>query len=183
MFVACLAEPVLLIIFYNVTLLSHSAYLSGSSIYFLHHSLPYPSLIFSLMALILIAIAENGRIPIDNPATHLELTMIHEAMILEYSGRYLALIEWGNAIKFILYLGFIVALFAPIGISMQQKTGLLLIALVSTLLKFFLLSACIVFIESINSKLRLFKVPDYLASAFMLAVLGVIITQLLGAAS
>jgi len=134
-----------------------------------------------LIALILVLIAETGRIPIDNPATHLELTMIHEAMILEYSGRYLALIEWGNAIKFILYLLLIASLFFPIGLSTQEKTHFLTLGLFATLLKLFLLGLFVVFIESINSKLRLFKVPDYLAGAFMLSVLGVLITQLLGA--
>lgn len=181
MLVACLTEPVLLIVFYNVTLLTHSPYLSGSVLFFLHHTIFYPSLVFSLIALILVLIAETGRIPIDNPATHLELTMIHEAMILEYSGRYLALIEWGNAIKFILYLLLIASLFFPIGLSTQEKTHFLTLGLFATLLKLFLLGLFVVFIESINSKLRLFKVPDYLAGAFMLSVLGVLITQLLGA--
>src|SRR3989339_421011 len=169
MFVACLAEPVLLIVFYNTALLTHTAYLSISTQVFSQHFILYPSLFFSCIALILVAIAETGRVPIDNPATHLELTMIHEAIILEYSGRYLALIEWGNAIKFTLYLGFIAALFMTF-----SRIGFF-----SSLLKFFILAAMIGFIESINSKLRIFKVTDYLGGAFMLAVLGVIITQLL----
>ncbi|MEK6731880.1 MAG: NADH-quinone oxidoreductase subunit H [Pseudomonadota bacterium] len=181
MFVACCSEPILLIIFYNVVLLTHSPYLSGSTAYFIDHPLLlHPSLIFSLLALILITLAETGRIPIDNPATHLELTMIHEAMILEYSGRYLALIEWGNAIKFTLYLGFILSIFFPMGLSLPIQISRVLFGLATTLLKLFILAAFIGFIESINSKLRLFKVPDYLASAFMLTVLGVLITQLLG---
>ena len=180
MFVACLTEPVLLIVFYNVTLLTHSAYLSGSTVYLLHHGTVCPSLVFSLIALILVLIAETGRLPIDNPDTHLELTMFHEAMILEYSGRYLALIEWGNAIKFVFYLGLIISLFIPIGISTQSQIGGLTLGLFSTGVKLFLLSALIGLIESINSKLRIFKVPDYLAGAFMLAVLGVLVTQVLG---
>ena len=180
MFVACLSEPILLIIFYNVVLLTHSPYLSGSTAYFIDHTiLLHPSLIFSLLALILITLAETGRIPIDNPATHLELTMIHEAMILEYSGRYLALIEWGKAIKLTLYLGFILSLFFPTGLSWHIQTSHVLFGFITSLLKLFVLAALIGFIESINSKRRLFKVPDYLASAFMLAVLGVLITQLL----
>ena len=181
MMVACLTEPVLLIVFYNVTLVTHSAYLSGSVNFFIHHTVFYPSLVFSLIALILVLIAETGRVPVDNPATHLELTMIHEAMVLEYSGRYLALIEWGNAIKFVLYLTVVVSLFFPIGLSTNQQFGWLTLGLLIILLKLFFLSGLIGFIESINSKLRIFKVPDYLASAFMLSVLGVIITQLLGA--
>lgn len=183
MLVACLAEPVLLIALYNITLLTHSAYLSGNTLYFLHHITLYPSLIFSLLALFLVLIAETGRIPIDNPATHLELTMIHEAMILEYSGRYLALIEWGNAIKLVLYLSFIMSIFIPIGISLQQQISWVMFGLLTSLLKLFLLSALIGVIESINSKLRLFKVPDYLVGAFTLAVLGVLVTQVVGVAS
>ncbi len=183
MFVACLTEPVLLIVFYNVTLLTHSASIGGSSIFFLYNAGAYPSLLFSLIALILISLAETGRVPIDNPATHLELTMIHEAMVLEYSGRYLALIEWANAIKFTVYLTFMVTLFIPVGLSNDFQMKYIAIGLIATLTKFFLLTILIAFIESINSKLRIFKVPDYLAGAFMLAVLGVLVTQLLGASS
>lgn len=181
MFVACLTEPVLLIVFYNVTLLTHSASIGGSSIFFLYNAGAYPSLLFSLIALILISLAETGRVPIDNPATHLELTMIHEAMVLEYSGRYLALIEWANAIKFTVYLTFMVTLLIPVGLSDDFQMKYIAIGLITTLIKFFLLSILIAFVESINSKLRIFKVPDYLAGAFMLAVLGVLVTQLLGA--
>lgn len=178
MFIACLAEPILLITFFNLALLTHSAFLSASSAFFIGHFTLYPSLVFSFIALILVAIAETGRVPIDNPATHLELTMIHEAMILEYSGRYLALIEWGNAIKFTLYLGFIAALFIPFGLSTHYQFKAIMLGLLTTFVKFSFLATFIGIIESINSKLRLFKVPDYLAGAFMLAVLGVLITQI-----
>lgn len=180
MFVACLTEPVLLVTFLNVVLIAHSPYLNQISFYFITHIQLYPSLIFSLAALALVLLAETGRIPIDNPATHLELTMIHEAMLLEYSGRYLALLEWGNAIKFVLYAGFMIALFFPFGFSINNTLSSFCIGALTTLLKLFFLAALIGFIESINSKLRLFKITDYLAGAFMLAVLGVLITQLLG---
>lgn len=180
MFVACLTEPVLLVTFLNVTLIAHSAYLNQISYFFITHMHLYPSLIFSLAALALALLAETGRIPVDNPATHLELTMIHEAMILEYSGRYLALLEWANAIKFTLYLGFIIALFIPYGLSISFGIFTLGFGLFSTVGKLFCLTTLIGFAESINSKFRIFKVTDYLASAFMLAVLGVLITQLLG---
>lgn len=180
MFVACLTEPILFLVFFNVALLTHSPYLNSSSVYLLSHAATYPSLTFSFIALVLIALAETKRIPVDNPATHLELTMLHEAMILEYSGRYLALIEWGNALKFTLYLGFIAALFIPYGLSEKFNSASLLIGLLTAGFKLLIFAAIIGFIESINSKLRLFKIPDYLAGAFMLAVLGVLITQLLG---
>lgn len=180
MFVACLAEPVLLVVFFNVAMLSHSPYLGDSAAFFLSHAMLHPSLFFSLIALLLVLIAETGRIPIDNPGTHLEVTMIHEAMILEYSGRYLALIEWGNAIKLTLYLGFIMSLFFPRGLSVAQQFTVMAIGAFSSLVKIIILTAFIGFVESINSKLRIFKVTDYLAGAFMLAVLGVLVTQVLG---
>ena len=179
LFVACLAEPILLIVFYNMVLLTKSPYLSSSAAHLLQYPLLYPSLLFSLLAIFLITLAETGRVPVDNPATHLELTMIHEAMILEYSGRYLALIEWGNAIKFIVYSTLIVILFIPFGLTNSTKITWLGISLLITFIKLFLLAAFIAFIESINSKLRLFKISNYLTSALMLAVLGVFITVLL----
>ncbi len=182
-FIACLAEPVLLIVFLNITILTHSPYLTQMSHYFINYPQFSPSVLFSLIALILVLMAETGRIPIDNPATHLELTMIHEAMVLEYSGRYLALIEWGNAIKFTIYLGLVICLFIPFGLSSHFEFFSIIFSLFCTLIKLFFLTALIALIESINSKMRLFKIPDYLAGAFMLAILGVLITILLRSSS
>lgn len=179
MFVACLSEPILFIVFYNIAILTHTSYLYASSLYFINHIQIYPSLLFALIALVLVLLAETNRIPIDNPETHLELTMIHAAMTLEYSGRYLALIELSNAIKVTLYLGFIAALFFPFGMSTNFLLPRLVIAIILAVIKLFIFSTLIAVIGSLNSKLRLFKVPDYLASAFMLAVLSVLITQLI----
>ena len=178
MFVSCLAEPTLLLVFFNSTLVNHSPYLGQMSAHLIQHAVLHPSLIFSFFALVLIMIAETGRVPIDNPATHLELTMIHESMVLEYSGRYLALIEWSNAIKFTLYLGFIIALFIPTGLSTFWQVSGLLIGVATSLFKLVIIAAIIGVIESINSKLRIFKVPDYLTIAFMLAVLSILISIL-----
>lgn len=179
LFISCLAEPVLLVILFNIALLTHHANFSASTNYFLNHFHLFPSLIFSFLALILIAMAETGRVPIDNAATHLELTMVHEAMILEYSGRYLILIEWGNSIKLAIYLILLSTVFLPLGLQTQHFIFSILI----TLFKLFLFSALIAFIESINCKLRIFKIPDYISAALMLAVLGVLITQLMGVTS
>lgn len=179
MFVACLAEPVLLVIFLNVALLTHTTHLSAMSAYFIGHPNLYPGVIFALLAFLLVLLAETGRVPVDNPATHLELTMLHEAMILEYSGRYLALIEWGNALKLILYLLLWITLFFPYGLSTEWHLFPILIGGITTVIKLFLLAALIGFIESINAKMRLFRIPEYLAIAFTLAILGILMTQLL----
>ena len=106
--------------------------------------------------------------------------MVHEAMVLEYSGRYLALIEWGNAIKFIIYLLLLIVLFVPYGLSTSLGAGEALLSIIAVLLKLMVLIGLVSLIESLNAKMRLFKVPEYLVGAFMLAVLGILLTQLLG---
>lgn len=179
LFVSSLSEPILLIIFYNMSMLGHAANLSDVVNYFANHTALFSSLIFSFLAFGLIAVAETGRLPIDNSATHLELTMIHEAMILEYSGRYLALIELGNALKLAIYLGMISALFFPFDMATHFCATAILLGLLVGFCKLFLLTTIIGCVESINSKLRIFKIPDYMASALMLAILGVLITPLL----
>lgn len=182
LFIACLAEPVLLIILLNVALLTHHVYFSSSSAYFLNHLQLFPSLMFSFLSLIFIAMAETGRVPIDNAATHLELTMVHEAMILEYSGRDLMLIEWGNSIKLTIYIILLSIVFIPWGLHTDITFYNMVCTFLITIFKLALFTAFIGFIESINCKLRFFKIPDYISVAFMLATLGVLITQLIGAA-
>lgn len=134
---------------------------------------PSPHLM-ALAALFIVAIAENGRVPVDNPATHLELTMIHEAMILEYSGRYLALIEWAGALKLLVFLTLIANVFAPWGIATSFEPALLGIGLVTYLAKVSVLAVLVGAIESMFAKLRLFRVDDLLGIAFILALLGLI---------
>ena len=180
MFIASLSEPVLLLIFLNASLLTQATHLNIIGYFFIVHKGLYPGMIFSLLAFILVMLAETGRVPIDNPATHLELTMVHEAMVLEYSGRYLALIEWGNAIKFIIYLLLLIVLFVPYGLSTSLGAGEALLSIIAVLLKLMVLIGLVSLIESLNAKMRLFKVPEYLVGAFMLAVLGILLTQLLG---
>ena len=128
--------------------------------------------------LFLVLIAETGRIPVDNPATHLELTMIHEAMILEYSGPYLGLIEWGASIKQLLLMTLLINSFLPFGLHSEWSLGGLLISLVYLLLKLLVLAASIVLVETTNAKMRFFRVPDLLAMAFTLAALGLVSTFL-----
>ena len=183
LFIACLAEPVLLLVFLNVGLLTHTTHLGQMTLYLLAHPTLYPSLFFSLLALFLLILAETGRIPIDNPATHLELTMIHEAMLLEYSGRYLALIEWANTIKLTFYLILLIALFFPYGLTLGHQPFALFLSLLSTVLKLFVLTTVMGILESLNAKMRIFKIPEYLSAALMLAIFGLLLTQLLGTAS
>jgi formate hydrogenlyase subunit 4 len=132
-------------------------------------------------AMLIVLIAETGRIPVDNPATHLELTMIHEAMILEYSGPYLALIEWGAWIKQLVLMTLLVNTFFPFGLSSGWAAGGLPASFAWYLLKLLLLSGVIVVIETTNAKMRLFRVPELLSVAFVLGAMALVSTFLFGA--
>ena len=120
------------------------------------------------------SIAETGRLPVDNPATHLELTMIHEAMVLEYSGHYLALVEWAAAMKLFLFMALLANLFFPWGVSSSPLGfGVVLVGLAALAVKLTLLTAALALLETTVAKLRLFRVPELLAGAFALALLSV----------
>jgi formate hydrogenlyase subunit 4 len=125
-----------------------------------------------------VLIAETGRIPVDNPATHLELTMIHEAMILEYSGPYLGLIEWGASIKQLLLMTLLINCFLPFGLYAEWSLLGAAAGIGWLLLKLLVLACSIVLIETTNAKMRLFRVPELLAVAFTLAALALISTFL-----
>ena len=180
MTISALAEPAMMLAIFTVALSANSTNLSevarsaiGQSWRFLA-----PSQILAFAALFIVLIAETGRIPVDNPATHLELTMIHEAMILEYSGPYLALIEWGASIKQLILMTLLINTFYPFGLSTEWTPASLAIGLGSYLLKLVLLSALIVLVETSNAKMRLFRVPELLAVAFILGALALISTFL-----
>lgn len=179
MLVAFLAEPALLMVFFNVALINQST----SLVTIVHTTLSQPlsinpSLAFALVAFVMVLLAENGRIPVDNPTTHLELTMIHEAMILEYSGRYLALIEWASSLKLLNYFAIASALFFPWGIAKQFTLFSITASVLIFLFKLFLFGSGLALFEIGTAKVRLFRVPEFLVSAFLLAILGVL-TQLL----
>jgi formate hydrogenlyase subunit 4 len=133
-----------------------------------------PSFVFVLFGLMMVAIAETGRIPIDNPTTHLELTMVHEAMILEYSGRHLAMIEWAHQIKLMVYGVLIIDLFLPWGIATELTFNLLLVASGVIIAKLAFLGTLLALSETLLAKLRLFHAPAYLSFAFLLCLLGVL---------
>jgi formate hydrogenlyase subunit 4 len=125
-----------------------------------------------------VLLAETGRIPVDNPATHLELTMIHEAMLLEYSGRYLALMEWGASIKQLVLMTLLVNIFFPVGIAATNTAAALGISALAYVGKLILIAAAVVIVETTNAKLRLFRVPDLLSAAFVLGTVALLSTFL-----
>jgi len=130
--------------------------------------------LFALFAMLVLVVAETGRIPIDNPTTHLELTMLHEAMILEYSGRHLALIEWAAQIKFMIFGVLIANIFLPWGIATQFTPAALLIGVFAVTVKLIVLMIVLGISETLVAKMRLFKAPDYLNIAYLLCLLGML---------
>lgn len=181
MLVAFLAEPALLMVFFNASLISGSTQLTTIVETLAHREFAiYPSLAFAGIAFMMISIAENARIPVDNPTTHLELTMIHEAMILEYSGRHLALIEWAVALKLLTYSNLGIALFLPWGIAEVGNWAGLGVAVLAFAGKMAVGAFSLALIETLAAKVRLFRVPEYLGGAFLLAVIGVLIHFLIG---
>lgn len=176
MLVSFLAEPAFLMVFFNLALLNQSTSLTQMVTTLLAHSLVLnPSLAFAAIAFFMVLLAENARIPVDNPTTHLELTMIHEAMILEYSGRHLALIEWATQLKLLNYFAIAIALFCPWGIASSLHITPLLFSIPPVVFKLFILGSGLSVFEVLTAKVRLFRAPEFLTSAFILAILGVLI--------
>jgi formate hydrogenlyase subunit 4 len=181
MFIGFLAEPALLMVLFTASLISGSTSLPTIVDTLAHRELAiYPSLAFAGVAFTMVSLAENARIPIDNPATHLELTMIHEAMILEYSARHLALLEWASALKLFNYSCIGLALFVPFGIAPGTDGVAMLLAAPVLVVKLAVGGALLALIETLSAKLRIFRAPEFLGTAFLLAVLGMLVNLLLG---
>jgi len=183
MMVGFLAEPALLMVILVASLISSSTALPAISDTLATRPFAlYPSLAFTAVAFVLVLLAENARIPVDNPATHLELTMIHEATLLEYSARHLALMEWAAALKLFNYACIGFALFVPWGVAAgEMQTPLALLAALPILaLKLAVAGAGLSVIETVSAKLRVLRAPEFLATAFLLAVLGLLVNLLLG---
>ena len=175
MTIASLAEPAMLMAIFAVSLASKSTSLSQMAVVVSQgYSILRPSLAFAFLAFVLIALAETGRVPVDNPDTHLELTMIHEAMVLEYSGRHLALIEWAKMMKLFLFIVLGIAVFFPWGIATTDEPSGLGAALLLMLLKLGLAGVGLVLIETGLAKMRIFRVTEFLGSAFLFATLGML---------
>ena len=182
MFVGFLAEPALLMVLFTASLLSGSTSLPTIVETLAHRELAiYPSLAFAGVAFTMVSLAENARIPIDNPATHLELTMIHEAMTLEYSARHLALIEWASALKLFNYSCIGLALFLPFGIVQGSTDWLAILGATPVLIaKLAAGGFGLALIETLSAKMRIFRAPEFLGTAFLLAVLAMLVNLLLG---
>jgi formate hydrogenlyase subunit 4 len=181
MFIGFLAEPALLMVLFTASLISGSTSLPTIVDTLAHRELAiYPSLAFAGVAFTMVSLAENARVPIDNPATHLELTMIHEAMVLEYSARHLALIEWASALKLFNYSCIGLALFVPFGIAEGANGLAMLLAAPLLVAKLAVGGAALALIETLSAKLRIFRAPEFLGTAFLLAVLGMLVNLLLG---
>ncbi|MGE5504747.1 MAG: respiratory chain complex I subunit 1 family protein [Actinomycetota bacterium] len=176
MMIASLAEPAMLMVTFSLSLLSGTTAPSRIVAFVLSGGVGLEvSMGLAMAALVMVAIAENGRIPIDNPATHLELTMVHEAMVLEYSGRHLALIEFGAMVKLTLFISLIGALFIPWGIA-QPGAGPVgfAIGLGSFLAKTFGLATALAVFETSIAKMRVFRYSDFLGGALLLGLLATI---------
>jgi formate hydrogenlyase subunit 4 len=173
MTIAALAEPALMLGLFTSALAGGSMNLGVLVRDLLQQGLLFhPSDFLALSGLFIILIAETGRIPVDNPATHLELTMIHEAMVLEYAGPDLALVEWASALKELLYMTVLVDLFIPVGIAMRLTPRAIVVALLAWAGKVFLFAVAVTLTESTNAKLRLFRVPELVSVSLGLAFLA-----------
>jgi formate hydrogenlyase subunit 4 len=182
MLIGFLAEPALLMVLFSASLISRSTSLTTVVETLAHRELAiYPALAFAAVSFIMVTLAENARVPVDNPATHLELTMIHEAMILEYSGRHLALIEWAASLKLFAYSCIGIALFFPWGVAEAHAPLALLLALPVLVVKLAAGGIGLALLETLAAKMRIFRVPEFLAAAFLLAVIGMLVHLLLAA--
>ncbi|WP_284618603.1 respiratory chain complex I subunit 1 family protein [Aquabacterium humicola] len=180
MLIGFLAEPALLMVLFSASLISKSTSLTTIVETLAHREFAiYPGLAFAGIAFTMVSLAENARVPVDNPATHLELTMIHEALILEYSGRHLALIEWAASLKLFAYSCIGLALFFPWGVAEAQAPLAMLLAMPALVFKLAIGGFLLALLEALSAKMRIFRVPEFLAAAFLLAVIGMLVHLLL----
>ena len=182
MMIASLAEPAMMMIVFSLALLVGSTQLSTIAAFILSGDAGLRvTLGLALVSLIMVGIAENARIPVDNPATHLELTMVHEAMVLEYSGRHLALIELSASLKLLLYFSLIGCMFLPWGLVPMhqdlsgQTVGAYAIGVASYVLKLGLFCVLLALFETAIAKMRVFRVPSFLGAALMMGFLGALL--------
>lgn len=176
MMIAALAEPAMLMVTFIMALMVHSTSLPNIAIYFLTHAISLRiSLVLALISMLLVSIAENARIPVDNPSTHLELTMVHEAMVLEYSGRHLAMIEMAAMMKMLLYISLIACMFMPWGMTMDTGNDrAIALGIVTYIAKLAAGGIALAVFETSIAKMRVFRVPEFLGGALLLGLLGVV---------
>jgi formate hydrogenlyase subunit 4 len=175
--IATLAEPAMLLTVFALALVAGSTQLSTIAAVLATPQVGLRvSLGMALIALVIVAIAENARVPVDNPATHLELTMVHEAMVLEYSGRHLAMIEFAASLKLLLYMSLIACVFLPWGIAAPNAEPIAFaVGAVSYLAKLAAGGFLLALFETSVAKMRVFRVPDFLGAALMLSLLGTLL--------
>jgi len=175
--IASLAEPAMIMVVFTVALIAGSTNLSQVATFMLSGEVGLRvSLGLALVALLMVAIAENGRIPVDNPTTHLELTMIHEAMILEYSGRHLAVIELASSLKLLLYVSLVASVFFPWGlVHADSGTAACTVALLLYAGKLAVGAVLLAVFETAIAKMRVFRVPQFLGAGLMLALLATLL--------
>ena len=175
--IAALAEPALIMIVFTLALIAGSTQLSVVASFMASPQVGVRvSLALALIALVMVAVAENARMPIDNPATHLELTMVHEAMILEYSGRHLALIELAASLKLLLYMSLIACVFLPWGIATAADGDVAFVTGAAAYAgKLLLACFALAVFETSVAKLRVFRAPDFIGAALMLGMLAVLL--------
>jgi len=180
MLIGFLAEPALLMVLFSFSLIAKSTSLTTIVETMAHREFTiYPGMAMAGVAFTMVSLAENARVPVDNPATHLELTMIHEALILEYSGRHLALLEWAASLKLFAYSCIGLALFFPWGVAEADAPLAMLLALPALVFKLAIGGFLLALLETLNAKMRVFRVPEFLGTAFLLSVIGMLVHLLL----
>jgi formate hydrogenlyase subunit 4 len=175
MMIATMAESAMLLTVFSVALIAGSTQLSSVSMYMTSSAGLRVTAGMALIALVIVAVAENGRIPVDNPSTHLELTMVHEAMVLEYSGRHLAMIELAAALKLLLYVSLIACIFFPWGIATDGSISGYAVGVLTYLGKLTGGGIALAIFETSIAKMRVFRIPDFLGAALMLGLLGTLL--------
>jgi formate hydrogenlyase subunit 4 len=175
--IATLAEPSMLLIIFTLALIAGSTQLSTIAAFMTSPQVGLRvSLAIALIALVMVAIAENARIPVDNPATHLELTMVHEAMVLEYSGRHLAMIELAASLKLLLYMSLIACMFVPWKLAvLGEGPAAYLVGMLAYFAKLAVGGALLALFETATAKMRVFRVPEFLGAALMLGLLATLL--------
>jgi formate hydrogenlyase subunit 4 len=175
--IASLAEPAMIMIIFVLALVAGATQLSTIAEFMLSPEVGLRvSLGLALIALIMVAIAENARIPVDNPATHLELTMVHEAMVLEYSGRHLAMIEFAASLKLLVYMSLIACVFLPWGLAPAGAgVGAYMVGVLAYVAKLAVVGFLLALFETSIAKMRVFRVPEFLGAALMLGLLGTLL--------
>ncbi len=183
MSIASIIEPAMMLAIFTIAVTAGSTNLSVivEKLSTTPSAMLNPAHLLAFSGLFIVTMAETGRVPVDNPATHLELTMIHEAMILEYSGRYLAMIEWASQMKIVIFLALLSNMFFPVGMAPSMTLPALVVGAGAFFGKIVVLAVVVAVVESTNAKLRLFRVPELLMVAFILSLLALILYFIIGA--